>query len=376
MKNTFNIIWVIIGTLIGAGFASGQEINLFIYSYGKIGFIGLLISSILLCLIIQYSLKIIKEKQINTYKEFLENILKSKNESSFFNIKNIVNIIINIFILITFFIMVAGFGSYFQQEFRIEGYIGSSILAIICFFVFLKSISGFIKLNDILVPILVIFLLLIGFLNIKQINILEITSNLEQVSKPGGIISGILYASYNSVLLIPTLITLRNYLKGEKQIKFISILTTLIIIVLSLIIISLLYRVDININDIEMPVVYVVSQNFKKLKILYGIIILLSILTTSLSLGISFLQNTVKSKKSYPQIATIMCITSVVISKLGFLNLVNLLYPIFGFLGLIQIFKLVAFLNGYSKIRMKKIKSDWRILFEKLWNTNRRKKNK
>ncbi len=343
MKNTFNIIWVIIGTLIGAGFASGQEINLFFYSYGKIGFIGLLISSILLCLIIQYSLKIIKEKQINTYKEFLENILKSKNESSFFNIKNIVNIIINIFILITFFIMVAGFGSYFQQEFRIEGYIGSSILAIICFFVFLKSISGFIKLNDILVPILVIFLLLIGFLNIKQINILEITSNLEQVSKPGGIISGILYASYNSILLIPTLITLRNYLRGEKQIKFISILTTLIIIVLSLIIISLLYRVDININDIEMPVVYVVSQNFKKLKILYGIIILLSILTTSLSLGISFLQNTVKSKKSYPQIAAIMCITSVVISKLGFSNLVNLLYPIFGFLGLIQIFKLVAF---------------------------------
>ena len=52
MKNTFNIIWVIIGTLIGAGFASGQEINLFFYSYGKIGFIGLLISSIfykLLC---------------------------------------------------------------------------------------------------------------------------------------------------------------------------------------------------------------------------------------------------------------------------------------------------------------------------------------
>ena len=82
------------------------------------------------------------------------------------------------------------------------------------------------------------------------------------------------------------------------------------------------------------------------MKILYGIIILLSILTTSLSLGISFLQNTVKSKKSYPQIATIMCITSVVISKLGFSNLVNVLYPLFGVLGLIQIF----FILKYWKI--------------------------
>ena len=32
-----------------------------------------------------------------------------------------------------------------------------------------------------------------------------------------------------------------------------------------------------------------------------------------------------------------MCITSVFFSKIGFSNLINLLYPIFGMLGLIQI---------------------------------------
>lgn len=32
-----------------------------------------------------------------------------------------------------------------------------------------------------------------------------------------------------------------------------------------------------------------------------------------------------------------MCITGVAVSKLGFSNLVNLLYPIFGFFGIIQI---------------------------------------
>jgi hypothetical protein len=34
MKNCLKVVFVIIGTLIGAGFASGQEVYLFFYSYG------------------------------------------------------------------------------------------------------------------------------------------------------------------------------------------------------------------------------------------------------------------------------------------------------------------------------------------------------
>ena len=37
---------VIIGTLIGAGFASGREIYLFFMKYGKLGQIGIIISGI------------------------------------------------------------------------------------------------------------------------------------------------------------------------------------------------------------------------------------------------------------------------------------------------------------------------------------------
>ena len=55
----------------------------------------------------------------------------------------------------------------------------------------------------------------------------------------------------------------------------------------------------------------------------------------------SFLQNTCNNKKSYQQIAVIMCIISVLVSKIGFSNLVNMLYPLFGYLGIIQIIKLI-----------------------------------
>ena len=45
MKKILKAVFVIIGTLIGAGFASGQEIILFFQRFGWIGFLGLLFSN-------------------------------------------------------------------------------------------------------------------------------------------------------------------------------------------------------------------------------------------------------------------------------------------------------------------------------------------
>ena len=92
-----------------------------------------------------------------------------------------------------------------------------------------------------------------------------------------------------------------------------------------------------------MPAVYTVSKLSQALSIIYGFVILSSILTTAISLGNSFLQNTSQNKKSYTQKAAIMCITSVIISQIGFSNLINVLYPIFGYIGLLQIY--LAFLH-------------------------------
>lgn len=337
MKNILKVVFVIIGTLIGAGFASGQEIYTFFFSYGVEGLIGILISSLILGLVIYKTLQIVQKYKIKTYKEFLEVFIKPKNNGNFFNLKNIINIIINIFILITFFIMIAGFGAYFEQELEINKLIGSAILAILSYIIFTTSVKGVVKVNEILVPILIVFITIIGLINLKSIDLFNIQNYVIRTNESNSILSGILYASYNSILLIPVLITLKDYLKDKKQIKIISILTTFIILLLAIILFLLLIKVDVDITKLEMPIVYVVSNMFRGLKIVYGFIILGSILTTSISLGTSFLQNTSKNKKSYTQIAIIMCITSVLVSQIGFSNLINLLYPIFGYLGLIQI---------------------------------------
>lgn len=335
MKNVLKVVFVIIGTLIGAGFASGQEVYLFFFSYGMKGLIGILISSIIIGVVIYSTFNILNKYKINTYKDFL-NILIPKNTK----LKIIANFIINIFILITFFIMIAGFGAYFEQEIGINKLVGSLILAIITFIVFMTSIKGVVKVNELIVPILIGFIFIIGIISIKDIHILNLENYVIRTNYTNFALSAVLYSSYNSILLIPVLITLNNYVKNKKQIFYISFISAIVTILLSVIIFLLLVRVDVDISKLEMPVVYVVSNMFKILRYIYGVIILGSIFTTAISLGVSFLQNTAKNKKGYTQIAIIMCITSVIISKFGFSNLVSLLYPIFGYLGLIQILRL------------------------------------
>lgn len=335
MKNVLKVVFVIIGTLIGAGFASGQEVYLFFFSYGMKGLIGILISSIIIGVVIYSTFNILNKYKINTYKDFL-NILIPKNTK----LKIIANFIINIFILITFFIMIAGFGAYFEQEIGINRLVGSLVLAIITFIVFMTSIKGVVKVNELIVPILIGFIFIIGIISIKDIHILNLENYVIRTNYTNFALSAVLYSSYNSILLIPVLITLNNYVKNKKQIFYISFISAIVTMLLSVIIFLLLVRVDVDISKLEMPVVYVVSNMFKILRYIYGVIILGSIFTTAISLGVSFLQNTAKNKKGYTQISIIMCITSVIISKFGFSNLVSLLYPIFGYLGLIQILRL------------------------------------
>lgn len=331
MGKILKIVFVIIGTLIGAGFASGQEIYIFFYQYGMKGIFGIIISSILLGFVIYKVLSLCNKNKVTNYKSFLQVFIKHEKQLEIFNT------MMNIFILITFYIMIAGFGAYFEQQFGIYSFIGSVILAIICYFIFLNNVLGLIKVSQYVVPLLIASLFIIGVFVIDVKNILEISRYVTENTSWKWILDSILYGSYNTILLIPVLIALRNLVKNKKQLWMISGVTTFFIIILSFIVFFMLTKVDVNIQNLEMPAVYVASKISPIFKYIYGFIILSSILTTSISLGTSFLENVAYDKKKYKQYAIILCVSSVLISYMGFSNLVNLLYPIFGYIGLIQI---------------------------------------
>ena len=101
---------------------------------------------------------------------------------------------------------------------------------------------------------------------------------------------------------------------------------------------SLLTQIDISISSIEMPIIYVANLLGKVYPYFYGFVIVSAIFTSAICTGYSFLENGKKNVKTYFWKNVFVCGSSIFVSYLGFSNLVNALYPVFGYLGLLQIF--------------------------------------
>ena len=175
----------------------------------------------------------------------------------------------------------------------------------------------------------------------QNIDFVNLNDYLIEENNQNWLLTSILYASYNCVLLIPVLISMKDYVSKSENIKYISIIVSIIIAILLITVFLFLIKVDVNIKELEMPAVYAINNIWPGIKNVYGIIILISIFTTAISLGLSFLKNVSINKKSYDVVAVLICASSVVFSGFGFSNLVNLMYPVLGVLGLVQIMQII-----------------------------------
>ena len=330
MKNISKIVMVILGTIIGAGFASGREIYIFFGKYGEWGILGIIISGILTGSIIYNVLKITKERNVYTYQE----LIKNKN-LKYPKANKIVNFIVNSFLLVSFFVMVAAFCAFMKQTFGIKQYISSTIFVLICYIVFEKSLKGMMKINEFLVPILLVFIFFLGVKNIPSL--IETKPIIKHSLSLEFLISSILYTSYNSIILVPILISMKMYIKNEKEIKLISIISSIFIIILSLCIYFLLSTGGIIVKEIELPLIKITKKMGNNYMNIYSFVIIAAIFTSAISAGYSYLKNISKNKKMYDINLILICIIAIATSYIGFSNLVQYLYPIFGILGIIQI---------------------------------------
>ena len=331
MKNQIKCVFLIIGTIIGAGFASGQEIYSFFNVYKENGILGIFISSIIIGLVIYYTLKKSNKYCINSYNKLLE---KSKIPKK---IVGIANIIINMFLLISFYIMVAGFTAYFNQEFNVPKILTSIVVLVLCYLTFKKNIEGMAIINCVIIPILIIIILIMGY----KANALYTIYNMDMENievNVNWIIKSIEYAGYNCILLVPILISARRYATSNE--KKISIITTSVFFLMSCIIYLVMFKFN-NIANIEIPLIYIASKFGLFFKYVYGIVIIFAIYTTMISAGYGFLQNCSKNEKEYIILASIICITGLFISQFSFSGLVNLTYPIFGVLGICELLLLI-----------------------------------
>lgn len=206
----------------------------------------------LIGLVIFLTFRKISHDNIKSYSDFTKNVVGSNNVLIY-----TINNIMNIFLFISFIVMVSGFSAYFVQEFNIPSIFGALLICILSFITFFKSIDGIVKINTFLIPILILLMILLGF---KE-NIFSIVlPNVMSSNCFSWIIKSILYASYNSIVLIPILISLQNLIYDNRQIKYIILITLLFMITLSTVIFIVLNLNFQEIGNIDIPIVYIANK--------------------------------------------------------------------------------------------------------------------
>lgn len=321
MNYILKCLFIIIGTLIGAGFASGQEILTFFNRYGNNGLYGMILSSLFFGVIIFMTLYIIDKKNIERYEELIFNnkILKYTFET---------------FLLICFCIMVAGCGAFFKQQFELPFILGSLICSLTCYGIFSCKYKGLETVNTILVPFILIGIFMLGAGKYETGMIANTSYKISKSYTSSWLVSSILYTSYNSIILVPILTKFKEYKLSNNQKIIISIISMILFLSVGILIYNILNIYYPDILAFELPNVKLASLIGRFQTIFYGMVIITAIITTAVSSGYAFLE---MRERNYNIKAILLCIIAVIFSKIGFSELVNKAFPLFGYLGLLQI---------------------------------------
>ncbi len=347
MKNFgwIKISCVYIGTVIGAGFASGQEIIQFFCIYGWKALLGVIVSWILFSLIGVIVLLRVYTSKVRNFSQFV---------NIFFNKKHafIIESIILIYLFCGYCVMISGGGAVFEEQLGLCNSVGIYIMTGVTMVIMLFSITGISVINTIIVPIIILVISIISVDCI--INTGFVFSNFigAQITKTGNwFTSSILYVSYNSIPAIVIMTSLLDLIDNKAQaIKgglFGGI--CLGILLISIVIPCLIYYTDVY--NIQIPMVVIAGYKSKELKIIYNVILLCAMFTTAIANGYGFIRKACSVINiNQKLIIIIFCLGVIPLTKVKFARLVSFLYPLFGYIALFMfIFIIIEFI--YRKVK-------------------------
>lgn len=329
MKDIFVCVFIIIGTVIGAGFASGQEILSFFNRFGSWGMAGIFLACSIMGLVTTIMIVLINKNKIENYEELV-------NKSEF-----IIGIM-QIFLFMCFSIMMAGLITFFVQSFGVSDIVSKIISFFLCVVLLLKRFEGIEKVNAILIPLVILGILLLLF-NRYDASVLDLNG---EIVIPASFtnnwcISALLYASYNLIILFPVLTNFKRYNLSVMKAIIVGGIFTFFLTVMAMIIYFVCDKFYPEILTIEIPTLRIAQLCGNYISVFYSAVILFAILTTAFSTGYSFLS--MKAEKNYVRNVFIMCIAALMFSNIGFAELINTFFPLFGILGIAQIVIIIIF---------------------------------
>ncbi len=342
MKNKNHLSWQIgaayIGTVIGAGFASGQEIMYFFTPYGSLGLITLFLSG-LFFMFTGYAIFFTSSHfRAYNYNDYIHKICGSR-------LAVIYDIIISLFLFLGTSIMFSGSGAVFKENFMLPHIVGVLIIALLTIIVVLRSVKGILSINSVIVPVLIGTIVLIFCFNINNENINKLFVNLSAM-KPDNLFRPVFafmfYCSYNVVLSLGVLSAFAENIRDVKVLRNGAFIGGLGLMVLSLSLnFCLLTRVP-HVFKLSIPILYIIKSYHPLIKLAVAVCIWCAVFSTAISNAFSLANRISRNRPAlYKVIAAVVVTACIPLSFIDFKKLVALFYPLYGALSMFLIFQIL-----------------------------------
>lgn len=322
-----------LGAVIGAGFASGQEIVQFFVAYGNYGLQGCIIATGLFALCGAMLLYLAHRWQVSNYQDMLYRMMGER-------MGVLVDFLLAIFLFLGISTMLSASGAVFYEHLYLPKNLGIFLAYGMVVAFLLTGKRGLIVSYNLLVPLKIILLLLIsGYAAFcVEGQSMEVYTTFVSPSKAQfWLLSSLLYVAYNFSLAMVVLSEYQTI--GERGDGITgAIWGGLILGILVMVNYIALSRFLPVVMHYEVPMLYVAGKISLPAKHVYTLVLWVGILTTAIANAYGFAQRFAGFTGLSYRICLVLCMTlALPVSMRSFSSLVSKIYPLFGILGILII---------------------------------------
>ncbi|KNZ70532.1 membrane protein [Thermincola ferriacetica] len=328
----FLIAATYIGTVVGAGFASGQEVLQFFGFFGPAGILGMLLTSVLFAFFGRIIMQMGKDLQAKSHLPVIQ-------KAGGLWIGRFIDYTITFFLFGAVTAMVAGSGAIFEEQFGIPSIWGNLAMAVATMITVLIGFGGVVSAISFVVPLLLAAVLGISIYTLigSPVSLWRHAASIDnRAAVPFWPLSALIYVSYNLVMAIAVLSPLGMHAesdvalaRGAKYGGYGLGLGALAILLALLANLPEAARYDI-------PMAFIAGKISPIIKGAYALVLLAEIYTTAVGSLYGFSARLADPDSARAKWVTIgAAATSLLASRFGFTNLVRFLYPVVGYAGLL-----------------------------------------
>lgn len=339
MKKSLKMGSAFIGIIVGAGFASGQEILQYFTSFGIMGIFAALISTVMFAYLGMSLMRLGSRMQKTSHKEVIYGISGK-----------LLGTIVDYIIIFTLFgvgvVMIAGAGSIFTQQFDLPAALGSTVMVVLVILTIMLNVEKVIAIIGSITPFLILTVIVLAVYSLATMD--SSFTALDPIAKeqlsavPNWFLSALNYASFNIAVGASMAIVMGSTEKDEKIAARGGLIGGLglgILIILSHL--AIFAKVD-EVGSAEMPMLQIANDISPIIGLVMSFILFGMIFNTAVSMVYAFSARFVHSgTPKFKIFVVIVGAVSYVLSFVGFTELVNMFYPIVGYLGFFLVAALI-----------------------------------